>query len=117
MNNEEVKEEVEKVPEEVQVVAEEVEEIKDLKESGKNATRIVMFDDMTLEEERFTNIKKLKCDYTIYKNERTKLKMPVITKCQKCCKSFKAGDELYSAYKKSDETGKKYLICKNCAKK
>lgn len=108
--NEEVKEEVEKtqeevekvlkkvaeeVPEEVQAVAEEVEQ--------KN-------------EEEFVNATKLKCDYTVYRRERAKLKMPVVEKCQKCGKNFKDGDELYTSYIKNDETKQNYLICKKCTK-
>lgn len=99
MSNEEVKEEVEKVPEEVleevQTVAEEV--------GQKN-------------EPRFIDIKKLKCDYTVYKRERTKLKMPIVEKCKKCGKQFKDGDELYTAYKEKDNVKQTYLICKNCIK-
>ena len=88
MSNEEVKEEVERVPEEVE---------------QKN-------------ELKFTNIQKLKCNYTVYKRERTNLKMPVIEKCQKCGKQFKDGDELYTGYTEKDNIRKSYLICKNCAK-
>lgn len=105
MSNEKVKEKVEKseeveevskkVAEEVQAVAEEVEQKNELK---------------------FTNIQKLKCNYTIYKRERTKLKMPVVEKCQKCGKKFKDGDELYTGYTEKDNIRKSYLICKNCAK-
>ncbi len=103
MNNEEVKEEVEKVPEEVEKISKKVaEEVPEEAEQKQG---------------KFVNVTKLKCNYTTYKNERTKLKMLVITKCQKCCKSFKDGDELYFAYKRNDKTGKKYLICKNCTKK
>ena len=84
---------IEEVPEEVQAVAEEVEQ-----------------------KEKFVNITKLKCDYTVYKRERTKLKMPVIEKCQKCGKQFKNDDELYTGYIKKDNIKQSYLICKNCAK-
>lgn len=94
---EKIKEEVEKVPEEVEEtskkVAEEVEQ-----------------------KEKFVNITKLKCDYTVYKRERTKLKMPVIEKCQKCGEQFKNDDELYTGYIKKDNIKQSYLICKNCAK-
>lgn len=110
MCNEEVKEEVEKVPEEVEEVSKKVAE--DVQEEVQTVSK-----EVKPKEEKFVNITKLKCNYTIYKNERTKLKMLVITKCQKCCKSFKDGDELYFAYKRNDKTGKKYLICKNCTKK
>ena len=111
MSNEEVKEEVEKVPEEVEEVSKKV--IEEVPEEMQEVVEEVEQKD----EPKFTDIKKLKCNYTTYKNERTKLKMLVITKCQKCCKSFKDGDELYFAYKRNDKTGKKYLICKNCTKK
>lgn len=62
----------------------------------------------------FTNIKKLKCDYTTYKEERTKYNMPVETNCAKCGKSFEAGEEIYTAF----EEGKlgSCIICGNCAK-
>lgn len=62
----------------------------------------------------FTNIKKLKCDYTTYKEERTKYNMPVETNCAKCGKSFEAGEEIYTAF----EEGKRgsCIICENCAK-
>ena len=109
MSNEKVKEKVEKseevekiskkvaeeVPEEVQEVAEEVEQ---------------------KDEPKFTDIKKLKCNYTVYKRERTNLKMPIVEKCQKCGKKFKDGDELYSAYIENKEIKQNYIICKNCTK-
>lgn len=106
MNNEEVekapeeveevsKKVIEEVPEEVQAVAEEVKQ--------KNKTK-------------FTDVKKLKCDYTVYKRERTNLKMTVIEKCQKCGKKFKDGDELYTGYTEKDNIKQSYLICKKCAK-
>ena len=85
----------EEVPEEVQAVAEEVEK--------KNT-------------EKFTEIKKLKCNYTVYKRERTNLKMPIVEKCQKCGKNFKDGDELYAGYTEKDKIKQSYLICKKCAK-
>ena len=110
MSNEEVKEEVEKVPEEVEEVskkeAEEVpEEVQTVAEEVEQKN-----------EPKFTDIKKLKCDYTIYKRERTNLKMPVAEKCQKCGKNFKNGDELYTGYIENDETKRNYLICRKCAK-
>lgn len=66
-----------------------------------------------LKERVFTNIKKLKCDYTTYKEERTKYNMPVEKVCSKCGKSFKAGEEIYTAF----EEGKlgNCIICGNCA--
>jgi len=63
-------------------------------------------------EKVFTNIKKLKCDYTVYKRERTNCKMPVQKECAKCGKKFKEGDELYIA----NSNGKDCVICENCAK-
>ncbi len=62
----------------------------------------------------FTNIKKLKCDYTTYKEERTQHNMPVETNCSKCGKSFEAGEEIYTAF----EEGKlgSCIICGNCGK-
>ena len=85
----------EEVPEEVQAVAEEVEQ--------KKKTKLL-------------DIKKLKCNYTVYKRERINLKMPVIEKCQKCGKKFKDGDVLYTAYTEKDKIKQSYLICKKCAK-
>lgn len=110
MNNEEVKEEVEKVPEEVEKiskkVAEEVpEEVQEVAEEVEQK-----------DEPKFTDIKKLKCNYTVYKRERTKLKMPIVEKCEKCGKQFKNGDELYTAYTEKDNIRQSYLICKKCAK-
>lgn len=110
MSNEEVKEEVERVPEEVEEVlkkvAEEVlEEVQTVAEEVEQKNEL-----------KFTNIQKLKCNYTVYKRERTNLKMPVIEKCQKCGKQFKDGDELYTGYTEKDNIRKSYLICKNCAK-
>lgn len=65
-------------------------------------------------EKVFTNINKLKCDYTVYKRERTACKMPVVEKCAKCGKKFKDGDELYTAFKEGKQGG--CIICGNCAK-
>jgi len=62
-------------------------------------------------EKVFTNIKKLKCDYTVYKKERTNCKMPVQKECAKCGKKFKEGDELYIA----NSNGKDCIICSKCA--
>ena len=106
MSNEEVKEEVEKVPEEVEEVSKkEAEEVQAVAEEVEQESKT-----------KFTDVKKLKCDYTVYKRERTNLKMPIVEKCQKCGKKFKDGDELYSAYIENKETKQNYIICKNCAK-
>lgn len=66
------------------------------------------------QEKVFTNIKKLKCNYTTYKEERTKYNMPVEKVCKGCGKSFEAGEEIYTAF----EEGKlgSCIICGNCAK-
>ena len=111
MNNEEVKEEVEKVPEEVEEVSKKVaEEVpEEVQEVGEEVEK--------KNTEKFTEIKKLKCDYTVYKRERTKLKMPIIENCSKCGKKFKDSDELYIANIKNNRTDKNYIICKKCAKK
>ncbi len=87
---------------------------KELEESGKNATRVVMFDDMVVEERVFTNIKKLKCDYTTYKKQRTQHNMPVEEVCAKCGKSFEAGEEIYTAFEEEKQGSQ--IICGNCAK-
>lgn len=106
--NEEVKEEVEKVSEEVEEVSRKM--IEEVPEEVQAVAEEVE------QKEKFVNITKLKCDYTVYKRERTKLKMPVIEKCQKCGKQFKNDDELYTGYIKKDNIKQSYLICKNCAK-
>ena len=105
MNNEEVKEEVEKVPEEVEKISKKVAE--EVQEVGEEVEK--------KNTEKFTETKKLKCDYTVYKKERTKLKMPVVEKCQECGKDFKDGDELYTACTEKDDIKQNFLICKNCA--
>ena len=110
MSNEEVEEEVEKVPEEVEEVSKKV--IEDVPEEVQAVAEEVG----QKNEPRFTDIKKLKCNYTVYKRERTKLKMPIVEKCQKCGKQFKNGDELYTAYTEKDNIRQSYLICKKCAK-
>ena len=108
--NEEVKEEVEKVSEEVEEVSKKV--IEDVPEEVQEVAEEVEQKD----EPKFTDIKKLKCNYAVYKRERTNLKMPIVEKCQKCGKQFKNGDELYTGYTKKDNTKQYYLICKKCAK-
>lgn len=67
-----------------------------------------------LKEKVFTNIKKLKCDYTTYKEERIKYNMPVEEVCSKCGKSFRAGEEIYTAFEEGRQGS--LIICENCAK-
>lgn len=110
MSSEEVKEEVEKVPEEVEEVSKKV--IEEVPEEVQAVAEEVKQKNKT----KFTDVKKLKCDYTVYKRERTNLKMTVIEKCQKCGKKFKDGDELYTGYTEKDNIKQSYLICKKCAK-
>lgn len=110
MSNEEVKEEVEKVSEEVEEVSKKV--IEEVPEEVQAVAEEVKQKNKT----KFTDVKKLKCDYTVYKRERTNLKMTVIEKCQKCGKKFKDGDELYTGYTEKDNIKQSYLICKKCAK-
>ena len=110
MSNEEVKEEVEKVPEEVEEVS------KKVTEEVPEEMQAVAEEVEQKDEPRFTDIKRLKCNYTIYKRERTNLKMPIVEKCQKCGKKFKDGDELYTGYTEKDNIKQSYLICKKCAK-
>lgn len=110
MSNEEVKEEVERVPEEVEeVLKKEAEEVQEVSEKVDEEVK-------QKNKSKFTDIKKLKCNYTVYKRERTNLKMPVVEKCQECGKNFKDGDELFTAYTEKDNIKQSYLICKNCAK-
>lgn len=96
-----------------------VEKELEVKERGKEVTEIFRsivgehpIEEKYLNGKVFTNIKKLKCDYTTYKEERTKYNMPVEEVCSKCGKSFKAGEEIYTAF----EEGKQVIICGNCAK-
>ena len=110
MSNEEVKEEVEKVPEEVEEVSKKV--VEEVPEEVQAVAEEVEQKD----ELKFTGIEKLKCNYTVYKRERTKLKMPIVEKCKKCGKKFKDSDELYIGYIENGETKQSYLICKKCAK-
>lgn len=110
MSNEEVKEEVEKVSEEVEEVS--IKVIEEVPEEVQAVAEEVKQKNKT----KFTDVKKLKCDYTVYKRERTNLKMTVIEKCQKCGKKFKDGDELYTGYTEKDNIKQSYLICKKCAK-
>ena len=110
MSNEEVIEEVQKAPEEVEEVSKKVveevpEEVQAVDEEVEQKSN-----------QKFTDIKKLKCDYTVYKIERTNLKMLIAEKCKKCGKKFKDVDELFTGYIENDETKKNYLICRNCAK-
>ncbi len=65
-------------------------------------------------EKVFTNIKKLKCDYTTYKEERTKYNMSVEEVCRKCGKSFEVGEEIYTAFEEEKQGSQ--IICENCAK-
>ncbi len=65
-------------------------------------------------EKIFINIKKLKCDYTTYKEERTQHNMLVETNCSKCGKSFEAGEEIYTAFEEGKQGS--CIICENCAK-
>ena len=109
MSKEEVKEEVEKVAEEVEEVSK-----KEAEEVPEEVQAVV--EEVEQKVNKFTNIVKLKCGYKTYKEERTKLKMPVTKKCAKCGKDFVDKDELYIANKEKDKTGKNYLICENCIK-
>lgn len=111
MSNEEVKEEVEKVPEEVEEVS------KKVVEEVPEEVQVVDEEMEQKNEQEFVNATKLKCDYTVYKTERTKLKMNIVENCSKCGKKFKDSDELYIANIKNNRTDKNYIICKKCAKK
>lgn len=82
--------------------------------SKKKVEKELEVEEKYLKEKVFTNIKKLKCDYTTYKEERTKYNMPVETNCSKCGKSFKAGEEIYTAFEEGKQGS--CIICGNCAK-
>ena len=74
---------------------------------------IITLEDM-VKEKIFTNIKKLKCDYTTYKEEREKHNMPVETNCSKCGKSFETREEIYTAFEEGKQGSQ--IICGKCAK-
>ena len=57
-------------------------------------------------------IKKLKCDYEIFKKERDNAKMRVPNTCEVCGRRFEQNDNVYVAWGKDL---KKIFICKNCA--
>ena len=102
MSNEKVEEVSKKVAEEVQTLTEEVsEEVQAVAE----------------EVEKFINVSKLKCNYTIYQEQRKKLKMPFAVKCGKCGKLFKNGDEIYLANTRKDNKKIDCIICQKCSKK
>ena len=109
MSNEKVKEAFKKAPEEVEKIS------KKITEEVPEKVQAVA-EEVKQKEDKFLNITKLKCNYTIYKRERTKLKIPVTKKCAKCGKDFTDNDKLYIANKEKDKTGKNYLICENCIK-
>ena len=67
------------------------------------------------DEKSFINIRKLECDYTVYKKEREEYKMPVVEKCIKCGKKFKEGNELYLACMVDNDKEEHCIICKECA--
>lgn len=88
-------------------------EVKNLKEmTSKELSELKVKD---LKEKVFTNIKKLKCDYTTYKEEREKHNMPVETNCSKCRKRFEAGEEIYTAFEEGKQGS--CIICENCVKR
>ncbi len=92
---------------------------KDLKEKDLNTEISEVMEKVFKEgamEKVFTNITKLKCNYTTYKEEREKYGMPIVNKCAKCETNFKNGDELYSAYIENQDTRENYIICEKCAK-
>lgn len=59
-------------------------------------------------------IKKLKCDYKLFKDERTKNKMFVPGGCELCNKKFIDSDKIYVAITKQKN---ELFICENCAEK
>lgn len=97
---------------EKELEAKEIERILDKGEEALKETIAVLKE--IKQEKKFTNIKKLKCDYTTYKEERTKYNMPVETNCTKCGKSFEAREEIYTAFEEGKQGSQ--IICGNCAK-
>ena len=57
-------------------------------------------------------IKKLKCDYKLFKEERTKSDMCVPDICEVCGRRFEQNDNIYVAWGKDL---KEIFICKECA--
>lgn len=91
---------------------------KDLKEKDLNTEISEVMEKVFEEgalEKVFTNATKLKCNFEVYKNQRTAHNMPITEKCQKCGKKFKENDELYQA--NEEKTKNNYIICKGCANK
>ena len=67
-----------------------------------------------LTEKDYSNVKKLKCDYDMFKRERNKCKMRVPEKCEICKKKFEKKDSIYVAFGKSLN---QIFICEICATK
>lgn len=91
---------------------------KDLKEKDLNTEISEVMEKVFEEgalEKVFTNITKLKCNFGVYKKERTYHNMPIAEKCQKCGKKFTQNDELYQATE--EKTKNNYIICNKCANK
>lgn len=86
---------------------------KELERRNKKAN-IMIVEDMITKEKVFIDIKKLKCDYTTYKEQRTQHNMPVEANCSKCGKSFEDGEEIYTAFEEGRQGS--CIICVNCAK-
>lgn len=86
-----------------EVKGEEVEMEKDLENSVEKTEKVLL-----------EKVKKLKCDYKIFKSERNKAKMHVPEKCEICGKSFEEKDDIYVAWGKDL---KEIFICKECAEK
>ena len=57
-------------------------------------------------------VKRLKCDYQLFKEERTKSDMRVPDTCDICGRRFDGKDNIYVAWGKDL---KELFICKNCA--
>ena len=57
-------------------------------------------------------IKKLKCDYEVFKRERDNAKMRVPNICEVCGRRFEQNDNVYVAWGKDL---KEIFICKECA--
>ena len=61
---------------------------------------------------KIDRIKKLKCDYELFKNERIKNKMRVPVNCELCDNPFKNNENVYLAFIENKQTK---FICKKCA--
>ena len=102
-------------------IEEKEEEIKDLKKELADFSEHTLPTEKDLEVSVETSekvlpekVKKLKCDFKIFKTERDKAEMRVSDKCEICGKSFEEHDNIYVAWGKDL---KEIFICEKCEEK